>query len=275
MTIMRLTRKAFQDWGRIGGRTKAARLLKAKLRQKVKAPKKRPVGRPKGSGKLGRKIGGKNRASPKDADKLARAQDMVRLSQTGHTLQEIGDAHGVTRERARQILNTMDAKPANGGASLRGAFRKKDVEEKKRARKAARIGTLLGCSVEQLVEINGHSFIRKPKSPSISYLNQKRQAKQRGIEFNFTFLEWWRFWQNSGKWGKRGGGKGYCMARFGDSGAYEVGNVEIITIGQNFKDSFLTKPAKERAIKGMATRERNGKQARGRSTRDHQLLKNA
>jgi len=39
----------------------------------------------------------------------------------------------------------------------------------------------------------------------------------------------------------RGHGK-YCMARFGASGAYEVGNVEIIESDQNGSDQYLVHP---------------------------------
>jgi hypothetical protein len=71
----------------------------------------------------------------------------------------------------------------------------------------------------------------------------------RKIKWDITFPEWWKVWQDSGKWEQRGKGKGYCMTRIGDTGGYEVNNVEIKTISENFSDSYLKTTAKERFIK--------------------------
>ena len=59
-------------------------------------------------------------------------------------------------------------------------------------------------------------------------------ARQRGIEFLFTFEEWKAIWLESGRWVQRGGcGGKYVMARFGDKGSYAVGNVKIILFEEN------------------------------------------
>jgi hypothetical protein len=56
----------------------------------------------------------------------------------------------------------------------------------------------------------------------------KGGAKKRGIEFKFTFNEWWDIWKPH--WANRGRGKGqFVMCRTMDKGAYEVGNVRIDT----------------------------------------------
>src|SRR6266852_9630222 len=61
------------------------------------------------------------------------------------------------------------------------------------------------------------------------YEQQRNTAKQRGIPFHFTFMEWWQFWKSSGHWQERGKRSGqYVVARKGDRGAYELGNVEIV-----------------------------------------------
>lgn len=66
------------------------------------------------------------------------------------------------------------------------------------------------------------------------YIAQKAAAKQRGIPFLLTFAEWQQIWSASGRLGDRGCERGqYCMARFGDQGGYEVGNVEIILTANN------------------------------------------
>lgn len=66
------------------------------------------------------------------------------------------------------------------------------------------------------------------------YHVHKAGAKRRGIPFNLTFEEWTSIWFTSGKWAQRGHGSDkYCMCRYGDKGAYELGNVYIATNREN------------------------------------------
>lgn len=67
-----------------------------------------------------------------------------------------------------------------------------------------------------------------------AYQSQKNKATSRGVPFLLTFDEWWAIWDESGKWDQRGCRRGqYVMARFGDAGAYERGNVRICTAAEN------------------------------------------
>lgn len=62
----------------------------------------------------------------------------------------------------------------------------------------------------------------------------KQQARLRNIPFFLTFEEWMDIWTQSGKWEQRGWRKGqYVMARHGDQGAYEKGNVIICLAEEN------------------------------------------
>jgi len=66
------------------------------------------------------------------------------------------------------------------------------------------------------------------------YHVHKAGAKRRDIPFTLTFEEWTNIWFTSGKWEQRGwGADKYCMCRYGDKGAYEVGNVYIATNRDN------------------------------------------
>jgi hypothetical protein len=57
---------------------------------------------------------------------------------------------------------------------------------------------------------------------------QVGNARRRGIPWTLTFDEWWAVWEASGKWPERGRLRGqFCMSRYGDTGAYAVGNVFI------------------------------------------------
>lgn len=70
--------------------------------------------------------------------------------------------------------------------------------------------------------------------PRSCYGHHRSSAKVRGIGFELTFHEWWKIWKDSGKWLERGRSSHcYAMARHGDVGPYAVGNVSIITVGEN------------------------------------------
>lgn len=72
------------------------------------------------------------------------------------------------------------------------------------------------------------------KQPRVSFEAHRRDAAERGIAFLLSFDQWWALWEQSGHWHERGRERGkYCMARFGDCGAYEQGNVRIVTSGEN------------------------------------------
>lgn len=79
-----------------------------------------------------------------------------------------------------------------------------------------------------------------------AYTRQRASAKWRNIPFFLTFDEWWGIWKKSGNWHKRGRGIGkYCMSRFGDKGAYEVQNVEIVLFEKNNKSFVHSSKAKQ------------------------------
>lgn len=73
--------------------------------------------------------------------------------------------------------------------------------------------------------------------PKLAFQQQRHAAKMRGIAWQLTFEEWWKFWQESGKWAVRGRGKGkFCMGRYGDAGPYALGNIKIISGTENLTD---------------------------------------
>ena len=68
----------------------------------------------------------------------------------------------------------------------------------------------------------------------LRYIQHKQNVLARDIPFRLTFEEWCSIWRDSGKWDQRGVCKGqYVMARPGDHGAYEVGNVIICLAEDN------------------------------------------
>jgi hypothetical protein len=81
----------------------------------------------------------------------------------------------------------------------------------------------------------------------VKFASQKADAKRRGIPFLLTFNEWLGIWKASGRLRQRGHGRGYyVMARYGDRGGYEVGNVRIILFEENAREYRPTLDAKTR-----------------------------
>lgn len=185
----------------------------------------------------------------------ARHFEMKEMYLHGKTLKEIGDLQNppLTRERVRQLLkNHFNIIGEDGGASLRLFANKTEKLIEKKKQRQERIANKLGCTEEFFDSVNQGKTIFCKNSPSRFYLEQKRNAIcNRNIDFKLTFKEWWDIWQESGKYELRGQGKGYCMTRIGDTGCYEIGNVEIKTIGQNFSESFFKHSHEDRRKKAI------------------------
>lgn len=72
---------------------------------------------------------------------------------------------------------------------------------------------------------------------------QRTGAKRRGIGWQLTFEQWLQIWVDSGHLDQRGSGKGrFHMARRGDEGAYEIGNVFIQLHEENSRDARRNHP---------------------------------
>lgn len=60
-----------------------------------------------------------------------------------------------------------------------------------------------------------------------------------GKDWQLTFEEWWKIWQNSGHWEERGVGLDkYQMCRYGDIGPYSKDNVYIAKQKDNLRHQF-------------------------------------
>jgi predicted transcriptional regulator len=154
-----------------------------------------------------------------------RAEAMASMYRGGKTLSQIGGLYGLTRERVRQIISKHHGLTAADGGSHAKALERK---AKIKARKDQECLDKYGCTHSQYRELVA---LRKPTR---AWHSQRRNSINRGIEWNLKLWEWWRIWQESGKWAQRGKRKGeYVMCRFGDVGAYEVGNVYIATASHN------------------------------------------
>jgi hypothetical protein len=76
---------------------------------------------------------------------------------------------------------------------------------------------------------------KRAKKPAFyAFLSHRAASLKRNIPFLLTFEQWMTIWEESGKFAERGkNSHNYCMARFGDRGGYEAGNVRICTAREN------------------------------------------
>ena len=100
------------------------------------------------------------------------------------------------------------------------------------------------------------------KSARKKYASHKWQAKNRKVEWLFTFDTWIKKWEESGKWEQRGHKKGqYCMSRPNDQGPYSPENVIIKTHSENVieahKVGSAKKPPSQKGKKWSDSRRKN------------------
>jgi len=82
--------------------------------------------------------------------------------------------------------------------------------------------------------------LKKYRERFCQHRNRSRQCK---IPFVLTFLDWLKIWIDSGQLENRGRFfGGFVMARFEDKGAYEVGNVSIISHAENIGTANRARP---------------------------------
>ena len=170
---------------------------------------------------------------------LARAMDMERRYRAGETLQQVGDRYKITRERVRQILAKRGVKWVDGGAHV--------LALRAKANRRARLDAIYirrhGCTFDQFWSVNPRAWSVRAdryRTPIGAYFSQRRNAKERGIAWEFqNFWQWWSVWEQSGRWPERGRSKtNYVMSRIGDAGAYAPGNVQIVSQSENVNSYY-------------------------------------
>lgn len=85
------------------------------------------------------------------------------------------------------------------------------------------------------------------------YRAHKDNAKKRNIPFLLSFDEWMDIWQRSGHYNERGNRKGqYCMSRYNDIGAYQIGNVFIQLHSDNINQAWSGRKHSDEAKQKIA-----------------------
>lgn len=85
-------------------------------------------------------------------------------------------------------------------------------------------------------EVTAAANRRYYATPKGKYQIAKRNAKNRGVDWQFTFETWWGVWKDH--WDRRGPyGSSLCMCRYSDEGPYHPDNVRIDTMASNVSEA--------------------------------------
>lgn len=127
---------------------------------------------------------------------------------------------------------------AEGGRLLRARENAKQCPQVKETERKVRFLLRIGMTAEHVDSYQLLKFAHQ------RFQEQRRRARQRGIDWLLTFKEWWGVWTESGKWDERGRSKALSavMSRYGDVGPYALGNVHITTLSANFIESWESAP---------------------------------
>lgn len=233
---MIFNRTQFQAWGALGGKIRARRLSKAKRRQIAKkAVAAREAKRQSRYIPTGVPTGVPSKVNTSEAIKMYKA---------GAILAEIGAKFGVSRERIRQILRREKVTSSEGGQAIQTLLKtplKQAAKKNQNERMEQRCFKAWGMSKAKYLEIvKQYGPNGQRGSPLTQYVQQRVNSQRSSIAWEMSFAEWWQIWQDSSHYDKRGCGHGYMMCRFGNTGPYRVGNIEIITGVQNSADQWIS-----------------------------------
>jgi hypothetical protein len=155
--------------------------------------------------------------------------------ENGLTMVKIAEKNKITRERVRQIL-----KIKYNLSSADGKVRKENIAkvQEKKSQSDLKFFNQHGMTKEKFNEIREKfgivSFIdeggeAKEKVRNVvyqAYINQKANAYRAKIGFHLSFAQWWKLWEESGKFAERGQGK-YGLVRHDSDFAFTIENTAI------------------------------------------------
>lgn len=172
----------------------------------------------------------RRRGRPKDSGNPAKVQrnaEIAGLFRQGHTLGELATAFNLTRQRIHQILQKAGVNTRQGGRTLK-------IEAANRAQQQRLDDAYIakwGHSRAQHQMLRSLGKGTSPKSPIAAYRFQKANVMTHlGREvWQLTLADWWKCWLASGKWARRGRGRGkFCLTRIDVSKPFTPGNIRVV-----------------------------------------------
>lgn len=160
-----------------------------------------------------------------------RDRQIVRMCKKGATLEEAGEAFGVTRQRAHQICRAHGVVAEEIGAAIKykkNEKRRQQTKLEKEAEKEREFQKKTGYTTEEYDALCLAMGEMPKGTPYLCFRTDRNNAATRNIPWNLSFKEWAELWLESGKATKRGQGLGsYCLSRIDRTKGYELSNVRI------------------------------------------------
>lgn len=177
----------------------------------------------------------------------ARNQEMIRRFRAGETSVDLSKAFGIVPSAVMSLLRRYGLTRYDGGLQV-SAKVKRGVRPPKKAHAVEAAYRKHDCKAADF------SSFEQFREARFKFKCQKSRAKTRGIDWQLTLGQWWAIWSASGKWEQRGraNAESAVMARKGDKGPYSVDNVYIITLAENFVESWASAPDRMAHRRGVA-----------------------
>ncbi len=176
-----------------------------------------------------------------------RNQEMIRRFRAGETSADLSKVFGITPSAVMSLLRRYGLTRYDGGLQVSAKIKRgKRPPKKERAREAAYLKH--DCKASDFSNYEQFCEAR------FKFKCQKSRAKTRGIAWELTLGQWWAIWSASGRWEARGrsSADSAVMARRGDKGPYSVDNVYIITLAENFVESWTSAPDRMAHRRGLS-----------------------
>ena len=164
-------------------------------------------------------------------DRQERNVRIATLYQEGIPSTVLSERFHLTRERIRQILAVQGIGKQQGGVHVKA----QRLHSKALALRNKRYQDHYGhdWGVHKALLLRDRQARKAGTSVDMTvvgrYRRQRANALKNGYPFTLTLAEWWKTWQESGKWELSGRGRGrYAMVRLDTRKGYELGNVAIM-----------------------------------------------
>lgn len=175
----------------------------------------------------------------------------------GESMQSIGDTYGVTREYIRLRLKAEGITYISSARHMRIVNRKSERIVAKFHKQNARAKALGMTGDEWREYLAKYGAMRRDfppgttPSPYYYYVHQRKNAIHNlHVQWTLTFGDWWRMWQKSGRYAKRGrGSKSYVLCRINHNLPFRKGNVCVTTQKENLQKGWVDKPQSIRGPK--------------------------
>lgn len=185
------------------------------------------------------------RAKPLD-EKVAEASELAEMYKT-MTLEEIGIAKGVTRERIRQKLKWIGVNRDGGFVHKSRLSKSAEKAVQDRNKKEKRCRNIYGCSFAEFCEINGNRTLMRSRRSTIArhYAQNRNNASRAYITWKLTLPEYAALLGRRVDEIRRGG---LSLGRKDKTGPFSFDNCEFVMQAKISSDTRSLEKARKKPI---------------------------